>query len=62
MSARRTTEQRGARERAANERAVLSGSASGCELTEKGWAADVGYAARLNVSATVPVLTDGAFR
>jgi 2-phosphosulfolactate phosphatase len=43
-------------------REVLSECASGRELSEKGWAADVGYAARLNVSTTVPVLTDGAFR
>ena len=35
---------------------------SGRELTAKGWAADIGYAARLNVSTTVPVLSDGAFR
>jgi 2-phosphosulfolactate phosphatase len=41
---------------------VLSECASGLELIEKGHAADVGYAARLNASATVPVLTDGAFR
>jgi 2-phosphosulfolactate phosphatase len=41
---------------------VLSECASGRELSEKGWAADVGYAARLNASTTVPVLTDGAFR
>lgn len=41
---------------------VLSECASGLELSEKGWAADVGYAARLNASTTVPVLTDGAFR
>ncbi len=41
---------------------VLSQCASGRELTEKGWAVDIGYAARLNASATVPVLTDGAFR
>jgi 2-phosphosulfolactate phosphatase len=41
---------------------VLSECASGRELLEKGHAADIGYAARLNASATVPVLTDGAFR
>jgi 2-phosphosulfolactate phosphatase len=41
---------------------VLSECASGRELGEKGWAVDVGYAARLNVSTTVPVLTSGAFR
>lgn len=41
---------------------VLSRCASGRELTEKGWQADVGYAAQLNVSTTVPILTDGAFR
>jgi 2-phosphosulfolactate phosphatase len=41
---------------------VLSESASGRELSEKGWQADIGYAARLNASTTVPVLTNGAFR
>lgn len=41
---------------------ALSECASGRELTEKGWAADIGYAARLNASTTVPVLTGGAFR
>jgi 2-phosphosulfolactate phosphatase len=42
--------------------AALSQCASGRELTEKGWQADIGYAARLNVSTIVPVLTNGAFR
>ena len=41
---------------------VLSECASGRELTGKGQAADVSYAARLNASTTVPMLTDGAFR
>jgi 2-phosphosulfolactate phosphatase len=41
---------------------TLSECASGRELTGKGRAADVGYAAQLNASTTVPVLTDGAFR
>lgn len=41
--------------------AVLSECASGRELTEKGWGADVGHAARLNVSETVPVLVSGRF-
>jgi 2-phosphosulfolactate phosphatase len=41
---------------------ALSECASGLELSEKGWAADIGYAAQLNVSTTVLVLTDGAFR
>ncbi len=41
---------------------LLSQCASGRELTEKGWQADIGYAAQLNVSTTVPILTDGAFR
>ena len=41
---------------------VLSQCASGRELAEKGWQADIQYAAQLNVSTTVPVLTDGAFR
>jgi len=41
---------------------VLFQCASGRELSEKGWQGDIGYAARLNVSTTVPVLTNGAFR
>jgi 2-phosphosulfolactate phosphatase len=41
---------------------ALSECASGRELSEKGWAADVSFAARLNAGTTVPVLTDGAFR
>jgi 2-phosphosulfolactate phosphatase len=41
---------------------VLSECASGRELIDKGRAADVRYAARLNASATVPVLSQGAFR
>jgi 2-phosphosulfolactate phosphatase len=41
---------------------ALSRCASGRELIERGWHADIGYAARLNVSTTVPLLTDGAFR
>jgi len=41
---------------------VLSQCASGRELSERGWQADIGYAAQLNASVTVPVLTDGAFR
>jgi 2-phosphosulfolactate phosphatase len=41
---------------------VLSQCASGRELSEKGRQADVRYAALLNVSTTVPVLTNGAFR
>lgn len=41
---------------------VLSQCASGRELREKGWQEDIGYAAHLNVSTTVPVLTNGAFR
>jgi 2-phosphosulfolactate phosphatase len=41
---------------------VLSQCASGRELSEKGCQADVDYAAQLNVSTTVPVLADGAFR
>jgi 2-phosphosulfolactate phosphatase len=41
---------------------ALAECASGRELAEKGWAADVSYAAQLNASTTVPVLTDGAFR
>ncbi|MCW2930553.1 MAG: phosphosulfolactate phosphohydrolase [Actinomycetia bacterium] len=42
---------------------VLAHCASGRELIEKGWPADVEYASRLNVAAIVPVLgSDGAFR
>lgn len=41
---------------------VISQCASGRELTERGWRADVTYAARLNASSTVPVLRHGAFR
>lgn len=41
---------------------VLSRCASGLELGGKGWQSDVEYAARLDVSTTVPVLTNGAFR
>jgi 2-phosphosulfolactate phosphatase len=41
---------------------VLFQCASGRELSEKGRQGDVGYAAQLNVSTTVPVLTHGAFR
>lgn len=41
---------------------VLSRCASGRELSERGRQADIGYAAQLNVSTIVPVLTDGAFR
>lgn len=41
---------------------VLSQCASGRELTGKGRQADIAYAAQLNVSTTVPVLTGGAFR
>lgn len=41
---------------------VLSQCVSGRELSEKGWHADIGYAAQLNASTTVPVLIDGAFR
>jgi 2-phosphosulfolactate phosphatase len=41
---------------------VLSQCASGRELTEKGRQADIGYAAQLNVSTIVPVLTNGVFR
>jgi 2-phosphosulfolactate phosphatase len=40
---------------------VLSQCASGRELSEKGWQADIEYAAQLNVGTTVPVLTNGAF-
>jgi 2-phosphosulfolactate phosphatase len=43
-------------------REVLSQCASGRELTWKGREADVSYAAELNVSVTVPVLSGGAFR
>jgi 2-phosphosulfolactate phosphatase len=41
---------------------VLRECASGRELAAKGQGADIEYAARLNVSTMVPVLSDGAFR
>jgi 2-phosphosulfolactate phosphatase len=41
---------------------VLAQCCSGRELTEKGWSADIDYAAQLDVSSTVPVLRNGAFR
>jgi 2-phosphosulfolactate phosphatase len=41
---------------------ILRHCASGRELSEKGWEADIGYAAQLNVSTTVPVLANGAFQ
>jgi 2-phosphosulfolactate phosphatase len=41
---------------------ILAQCASGLELSEKGCQADIGYAAQLNVSRTVPVLANGAFR
>ena len=41
---------------------VLRRCASGRELREKGFDADVSHAAQLNVSSTVPVLVNGAFR
>lgn len=41
--------------------ALLSACASGRELVEKGFAADVAIAAELDVSAVVPLLTDGSF-
>jgi 2-phosphosulfolactate phosphatase len=41
---------------------VLFQCGSGRELIAKGRQADIEYAAQLNVSAVVPVLTDGAFR
>jgi 2-phosphosulfolactate phosphatase len=50
------------RDAAGNLPEVLSQCASGRELSEKGWHADIGYAAQLNVSSTVPVLINGAFR
>jgi 2-phosphosulfolactate phosphatase len=50
------------RDAAENLPVVLSQCASGRELTEKGCQADIEHAAQLNVSATVPVLTNGAFR
>jgi phosphosulfolactate phosphohydrolase-like enzyme len=40
---------------------VLMASASGCELIAKDWAADVAYAAEMNVSTVVPVLNQGVF-
>lgn len=41
--------------------AALRSCASGKELIERGFAADVDLAAELNVSGNVPVLKDGAF-
>lgn len=42
--------------------AAVAGSASGRELTEGGFAQDVAIATERDASATVPVLTEGAFR
>ena len=42
--------------------AQLRGCASGIELVEKGFGADVAIAAELDASSVVPVLTDGWFR
>lgn len=41
---------------------VIARCASGRELSERGWRADITYAAWLNASSTVPVLRNGAFR
>jgi 2-phosphosulfolactate phosphatase len=41
---------------------VVAQSASGRELGDRGWRGDVAHAAQLNVSMTIPVLRDGAFR
>ena len=49
------------RDAAGNVPQILSRCASGRELSEKGGQADIEYAAALNVSTTVPVLTNGAF-
>lgn len=43
-------------------RSVLASCASGRELAEKGWGDDVDYAAAVDASTVVPVLTGGAFR
>jgi 2-phosphosulfolactate phosphatase len=40
---------------------ILRHCASGRELSDKGWEADIRHAAQLNVSTTIPVLVDGAF-
>jgi 2-phosphosulfolactate phosphatase len=40
---------------------IVRQCASGLELAVKGREADVGYAAQLDVSTVVPVLTGGAF-
>jgi 2-phosphosulfolactate phosphatase len=40
---------------------ILRHCASGRELSDKGWEADIRYAAQLDVSTTIPVLVDGAF-
>jgi 2-phosphosulfolactate phosphatase len=50
------------RDAASDLREVLSQCASGRELREKGRQADIEYAAQLNASGTIPVLTNGAFR
>lgn len=42
--------------------ATLRSTVSGKELAGRGFEADVTFAARLDVSAVVPVLVDGAFR
>lgn len=41
---------------------LVRGSVSGQELTDAGFAADVDLAVAVNVSATAPVLLDGAYR
>ncbi|MFI1847389.1 hypothetical protein [Streptomyces sp. NPDC020480] len=41
--------------------AAVAACSSGIELAEGGFADDVAVAVELNASATVPVLTDGAF-
>lgn len=40
---------------------AVAGGASGRELAERGWAADVDWAAELHSSSVVPLLRDGAF-
>lgn len=40
---------------------TLRGCASGRELAQKGWQADIDYASALDASTVVPVLTGGAF-
>jgi 2-phosphosulfolactate phosphatase len=50
------------RSAAANLAAIIRGSISGRELTERGFAADVEFAVARDVSTAAPMLRDGAFQ